>query len=122
MFAVLFAGVAAPQVHAGPDLVDNFVTCQGRYAAQEDYDSLMGRDASYARARAAAFGDLVAAVMPVDISDADKRAIGQARRGALGLHWSLLRTGALARETRMARQARAQAARHLAMCEMLVLG
>ncbi|MEL7164157.1 MAG: hypothetical protein AAFY52_01940 [Pseudomonadota bacterium] len=122
VLAALFVGLVVPRAHAGSDLVDHFVTCQGRYAAQEDYDSLMGRDASLARARATAFEDLVAAVLPTDITEADKRAIGQARRGALGQHWGLLRAGALARDTRMARHARAQAARHLAMCEMLVLG
>ncbi|MEM6760844.1 MAG: hypothetical protein AAF601_15325 [Pseudomonadota bacterium] len=122
VLAVLIAGSVAPRVHAGSDLVENFVTCQGRYAAQEDYDSVMGRDPSFARARAAVFGELVAAVLPVDISDAHRREIGRARRGALGLHWSLLRAGDLSGNARMARHAHAQAARHLSMCEMLVLG
>ena len=85
-------GLIAPLAQAASDetsnLAQDFATCLGRYAAQQNYDRLMGRDVSEAAARAQMFGELLDAIAPAE--DDGLRALRKSRKGAEGAHWTLL--------------------------------
>ena len=119
----LILGLVAPVAQAAPEdhiaTARDFATCLGRYAAQEDYDRLMGRDVTQAAARAAMFGELLDAVAPVEPEA--ERALRKSRKGAEGAHWTLLHSADFSFDARLARHAQHTAARNIAMCEMLVL-
>ncbi|MEM7630836.1 MAG: hypothetical protein AAF227_02285 [Pseudomonadota bacterium] len=117
-------GLIAPLAQAASDetsnLAQDFATCLGRYAAQQNYDRLMGRDVSEAAARAQMFGELLHAIAPAE--DDGLRALRKSRKGAEGAHWTLLHSADFSFDPRLAHHAQSTAARNLAMCEMLVLG
>ena len=118
--------LAAPVLHAASEtdrgLAGHFAACLGRYAAEENYNQLMGRDVGAAPERMAVFDELLASVTPADADRATKRALIRTRSGAEGAHWSLLHSADFSINDRIARHAKATAARNLALCEMLVLG
>lgn len=120
----LILSLVAPVLQAAPfgtsTLARDFATCQGRYAAQADYDRVMGRDVADVVARAAQFDELLAAIVPAG-SEAE-HAIRTSRKGAAGAHWTLLHSADFSKDSRLARHALNTARRNIAMCEMLVLG
>ncbi|MEL6807250.1 MAG: hypothetical protein AAFO97_05680 [Pseudomonadota bacterium] len=121
LFSLVFWGTTT---HAAPGdsmaLARDFATCQGRYAAQVDYDRLMGREIDKSAAAAKMFEQMPDAVAPTD-PDARKE-IHTSQQGALGVHWNLLHSADFSADDRLARHARDRAAHHIRMCETLVLG
>ena len=120
----LIFGAALPMAATAAEdhntLALDFATCLGRYAAQEDYDRLMGRDVALASARAAMFGELLDAISPTE--QEATRALYKSRKGAEGAHWTLLHSADFSFDARLARHAQDTARRNIRMCEMLVLG
>lgn len=121
MFALSGATTSAAPGDA-MTLARDFATCQGRYAAQVDYDGLMGREIGEAAQHAAMFAELVETVMPIDAAPDALETIYTSRQGALGVHWNLLHSADFAFNDRLATHARNKAQRDLQMCNMLVLG
>ncbi|MEO1363066.1 MAG: hypothetical protein AAFU86_04730 [Pseudomonadota bacterium] len=120
----LLFGLIAPLAQAASDenttLARDFATCLGRYDAQQDYDSLMGRDVTQATARAQMFGELLDAIASGD--GESLQVLQKSRVGAEGAHWTLLHSADFSFDARLARHALTTAQRNIAMCDMLVLG